>query len=574
MSNRLLAGDRSRSTAIPVDLLIVTGFLGFSLWYFAQIIQGGPPHLVRSGDGANILSFVVGRLYPEVFAGDPLLSDPGNFAHYQIFTTAWTTVIGRWAGGEFALAYLILAIPCVFLHLSGFFLLFRVTGAGPLSAAFCSLAMLATVPAVTGTYWGGFTDPQPRFLFQSLLPFLLVGAWMWRDLPKRWPLLFVALGLATYVHPVSGPAVAFAVWCAVLAANLANTDWRPRTVRLIAVGFLYLAVIAPFAYLYASVGENARGSEVSTDLVLSIAENRFAEGYLDLPLLLSRGIATTWLNLRGAFAIGAVFLAVWLWRRGGENRAFVHLLGGFLVGLAIVSVLVPLLDHLVAAWLDRYPVQIDLVRNTRYFIPAVLVLFFVGINRFLADKRPRAAPALVVVLSLVWLAGSPIATGLGTGSPIGAVVDTASCVLTSRRCQDPNSTRQPYRELVSYLRQSTDPNARLFATGGDHALRYAARRTLVFSDKDGGAFAYTNHRALLQWHGLLEQNRAAADQPEPEQRLRAWLQLARQLEADYLVSEHPVDPGWPLDGARILFENDRYAVLSVAETGVVAPVAD
>lgn len=574
LADRVFKMDGSRRNVGPTDFLIVVGFFCFSLWYFAQIIQGGPPYLVRSGDGANILSFVIARLHPENFAKDALLHDTGNFAFYRTFVTAWTAIIGRWAGGDFALAYLALAIPCVFLHLSGFFLLFRLVGLGAVAAVIGSVTMLATVPSAAGTYWGGFTDPQPRFLFQSLLPFLLAGAWQWRNRPARWRLLFLALGLATYVHPVSGPAVAFAIWCALSAVGFAETDWRGRTGRLIAMGFLYLLVIAPFAYLYTSVGENARGSGVSTDLVLSIAEQRFAPGYLDLPRLLADAMATTWLGIRGAFALGAVLVAVWLWQRRDEDRQFVRLLFGFFVGLLIVGILVPLLDHLVAAWMNRYPAQVDLVRNIRYFIPAVLIVVFVGSCRFLATRKPWAAPVIAALLSVIWLAANPIARGIGAGSPIGSVLESARCVVTARYCRDLAADRRHYRELVGFLRQNTAPGESLFATNGDHALRYAARRSLVFSDKDGGALAYANHAALLQWYRTFESDRAVAGRSDPKQRLQGWLQMARELGADYIVSDQPLDPDWPLDRTRVLFTNARYTVLSVPGPEGTAPTAD
>jgi hypothetical protein len=117
----------------------------------------------------------------------------------------------------------------VWLQLSGFYLLGRVAFASRLWSLVLAAVAAVTLHLPLGEIWGLWPDALPRVS----LPFLLAAAYRWRSHPPAWPWLMLAAGALTYVHPVSSPAWALAVWLGFLPFLPAEWPLSRRAAQLL-----------------------------------------------------------------------------------------------------------------------------------------------------------------------------------------------------------------------------------------------------------------------------------------------------------------------------------------------------
>ncbi len=104
-----------------------------------------------------------------------------------------------------------------------------------------------------GERWGIMEEPVTRFTFQAVLPYLLTLAWIWRNQPRRWPWVMAFTGALVYLHPVSTPAWALAIWLAMWLFIPASWSWFKQLGVMFANGLIMLLVVAWLALLGASV---------------------------------------------------------------------------------------------------------------------------------------------------------------------------------------------------------------------------------------------------------------------------------------------------------------------------------
>lgn len=545
-----------------VDALVLVLFALCGAVLYLDKIQGPYPYVRFGSDAGNIASFAAARLHPELFLRDPLLSDPANLRSYATINIPILNLLEPLAG-NYALAFAWFIPVQVFVNLAGFYLLGLVLFGGlSLPRRRFWAALLAVVLAVPFQMnlletWGVAGDPVTRFTFQALLPYLLALALLWRDRPARWPWLILAAGLLSFVHPVSTPAWAFAIWLGLLAGLPAAWGFKRRALTMLGLGGLLGMALAPYALTYLSTLGGARAAPLDYDLFVGVIQHYFPVFILDIPaalgeflqITLAAGLLPVALLLGGALA--------WLhWR----DRARLNQVLLWFAGLLVVSLLVPWVEHIIEQALRIPPLETELVRGLRYvvfFMLLISVWCLAEFDRRLAGSRWRMVPGL---LALALLAGWLQVADMHSVIPYRL----AGCLSQGQWvCVQANDDSR----AIQAMRQYTPPGATIFTTFAANGrmaysmpVRYLAGRALVFAFKDRGQLVTAHSPAVGEWFARLQAMNKADAIPSPPARMAAYLALARAWGADYVLADF--NPG-PLPNAEPVYGNSTYLLLKL-----------
>jgi len=537
------------------DVSILVAFAAFAFAYHMGRWQGADPFPFLYEDGANIASWAAAIDHPERFARDPLLGDPSNFAWYVTLHIPLLRALNA-AIGDYGTAFISLLGLHVFLQASGFYLLGRVLFQDRYWALLLAVITLPLVWINLGEYWGVFFDPQPRFTYQAILPFLLAAAVAWRGRPRRWPWLMVAAALLIYAHPVSGPSWAFAIWLSLWA-------WRPegwslgRQARaMVGLGLLFVALTVPFALLYLGAQRHGGGESVDPAALRTALAATFNVDSLDVAAAL-RDFAGSFGGAELAFWGLAALSAVVLVLLPNERRGPLAMVGLWVCGLLAVGVGLPWIDQRVARARGALPLEIDLVRSIRYFVPLMLLLVLWLLAAIYRRARTRigriGAAAVGLALTACWV----------ELHPIRYVGDAAECWARGRlTCPLPGQS--VVLEALERVRTDTPPGARLFATSFEVALRYATLRPVVYSP--AGPYPNAHPAEFMRWQDDGRRIRSAEQLPDARERVAALLRTASELGADYaLIDSRFLPPGLsPEPREALAWRNESFALVRLS----------
>ena len=529
-------------------------------------------HLLSSSDAANIASFSAALDHPQLFSNDALLNNPGNFAFYNTLHIPLIRLLAKWFG-NYSTPFAFLIFPVAFLHLLGFYWLGREVLKDRWLSFMFSLAVLIPVRLNLAEIWGLWQDVIPRFLFQSLLPFLLAAALHWGGKPKSWSWLMAVLGLLVYIHPVSLPAwglaLFFSFWFLAPAMPL-----KQKLLRLLLAGILFLLVIMPFTFNYLSTTTfGTRGSMPYAEL-MEIIRKRFIPGFLDLTFAFKEFIKIVVISdllmasLWGITLIGGIFL--FFTQKRIKDPILLSLISWW-AAVFIVSVVLPVMDHALAYRMQRLPYQFDLVRNLRFSIPLLLLSFFyllVQFRSFLSSRSSEkkrvisfSSAALGLMLLMGWMARNDFFHN-------SAFLQTARC-WTAGTLVCPFTDEKKINDQVGLLKavkELTPPGSRILAAADTSELmiRYYSLRPLVYSYKDGGAFIYASLDGLRVWW---QQYRAMSRILALDTRKALMDGLdgfAREYDAAFLVLEEKYAPQqyYP-DGLTNIYSNEGFSLFQL-----------
>jgi hypothetical protein len=541
------------------DWLFGAIFLAFAVVYFLGRLQGNYPVVILSGDGGNVASYAAALDHPDWFKADPALGASNNIGVYATIHIPLIRALNHLTG-DYGLAYAWLVLPQTFLQLFGFYILGRVLFKNRFWAFLLAFLTAMTVINIgLGEIWGVWQDALPRVTFQSLLPFLLALALVWKDRPGRWPWLMVFAGLLVYVHPISAPAWGLGIWLGLWLLLPKSWSWKRRILIMLGLGALFLAVLMPFIVNYLSYRGRDQGADYNT--VMAILQSFLPANLLNVPAALGSFLWNMTLSLLVPVALAGA-MATWLLKRGGRTEVKIVFL--WMAGIFIASVIIPYAEQLVEQHFHILPLETELIRCIRYFVP-LLLLFWIWP---LAEWRPRlsnltarrGAMALGIVLVGFW--------GATNRPAIRDMYQTLVCFTKARLvCSTPN----PLNELILTLRTETQPGEGILFFNQDPAytsqtlsVRYEALRPLVYTSRDGGLFSYANRSALPAWMDLTRQWEALRANPNSQERLSGLISMARTLKADYLIIDFKIAPtflaGLPLN---VLLQNAGYTLIKL-----------
>jgi len=541
------------------DWLAVLTFFVFAIVYFLGRLQGNYPVVILTGDGGNIASYAAALDHPGWFQADPALGASNNIGIYATIHIPLIRALNHLTG-DYGLAYAWLVLPQTFLQLLGFYILGRVLFKNRFWAFLLAFLTAMTVINIgLGEIWGVWQDALPRVTFQSLLPFLLTLTLVWKDRPGRWPWLMLFAGLLAYVHPISAPAWGLAVWLSLWLLQPKGWTWKRRTLVMLGLGVLFLVVLTPFAINYLSYRGRDQAADYNT--VMAVLQTYSPANLLNVPAALWSFLWNMTRSLLLPVAL-AGFAATWLLKK--SDRTTVKIVFLWMAGIFITSVLIPFAEQVIEQRFHILPLETELVRCIRYFVP-LLLLFWIWP---LAEWTPRlinpqarwAAIALGIVLFSFWSA---------TNRPaVRDIFQTFVCFTKARLvCPAPG----PLNGLILALRTQTHPGEGVLVFNEDTAyvsqslsVRYAALRPLVYTLRDSGMLGYGNRSALPGWLATTKQMDTLRALTDPQKRLEGLVPLAGSLGAIYLVVDFDVTPGMLRNlPVSVVMQNEGYILLKL-----------
>jgi O-antigen/teichoic acid export membrane protein len=541
------------------DWLAIVIFLSYAGWYFLGRLEANYPVVILSGDGGNIASYAAALDHPDWFKNDPALGDSNNIGIYATIHIPLIRALNHLTG-DYGLAYAWLVFPETFLQLLGFYCLGRVLFKSRFWAfllAFLTAMMVINIGL--GEIWGVWRDALPRVTFQSLLPFLLTLVLVWKDRPGRWPWLMIFAGLLVYVHPISAPAWGFAIWLSLWLLQPKGWNWKQRILVMLGLGILFLIPLIPFTFNYLSY--NARGQAADYSTVMTVLQTYAPADLLNAPAALGTFL---WNMTRSLLLPVALigFAATWLIKKG--NRTLIKVVLLWAAGIFIVSILVPSVERIVELRFHILPLETELVRCLRYFVPLLLLFWLWPLAelapRLVNQQARRGVIGLGIVLFGFWAA---------TNRPdVSAMLRVITCMAKARLvCV----SDRPIDGLIAALRTQTQPgdgvlffNEDTATTSQTLSVRYAALRPLVYTSRDSGILGYADRSALAAWLETTAQWESLRAMADPQERLKGLVPLAENLKADYLVIDFEVAPETLASlPVTVVMQNNGYILLKL-----------
>jgi O-antigen/teichoic acid export membrane protein len=519
------------------DWMVIVIFLAYAGWYFLGRLEANYPVVILSGDGGNIASYAAALDHPEWFKDDPALGDSNNIGIYATIHIPWIRALVQLTG-DYGLAYAWLVFPETFLQLLGFYILGRVLFKNRFWAfllAFLTAMMVINIGL--GEIWGVWRDALPRVTFQSILPYLLVLVLVWKDRPERWPWLMVFAGLLVYVHPISAPAWGFAVWLSLWYLHPIGWSWKRRMLVMAGLGALFLIPLVPFAVNYLFF--NTRGQTADYNTVMTVLQTYSPANLLNAPAALGNFLWNSTLSLLLPVAL-AGFVATWLIKK--DDRKPVNIVLLWALGIFIISIVIPSVERLVEQHFHILPLETELVRCLRYFVPLLLLFWLWPLaelaSRLVNPHARRATIALGIILFGFW--------GATNRPDLSAMLRVVTCISKGQLiCASDRSIDG----LIAALRTETQPGEGVLffnqdpnTTSQTLSVRYAALRPMVYTTRDSGILGYANRSALPAWLEITEQWESLRAMTDPRERLSNLIELAVSLKADYLVIDFNVSP--------------------------------
>lgn len=547
-----------RCNSTYFDVVVIVGFILFASLYTLGRWNGISPFIYIGSDSSYISSYAAVFDHPGQFANDYLLANPSIAAFYFAVHIPLIRFLGRLVGG-YGNAFIVLLPITIFLKLFGFYFLgkrlFKNKGLALL------LAVVTFPIVVTGAWdiWGLMGDALPRNLFEIILPWLIYFSIKWLDQPKRWYWSSFILGLFTYVHSIS----AGIVFCAVMLIFLLQSrdPFGKRIGRLAINVVIFLLTIVPFILNYISSIQYTQTVPISYQDSLVVLNDLFGANHLDtLPIFFE---LVKQLTVSGILPLAVVALIYLFASSKIKVKGAYRVLGVWILGILLVSVVFPLFETLVDPWLHMVSLRMMLIRGLRYIPPLLLVFAFLA---FFEQHEPSANhhPASFNFLFLVLISLSFVFTV--ANNPQDQYVNREIKCLFSGHWVCPTEQELDGVDIIKSLSTYTNKNDRIlaippFRVPFAYAIRYQALRPQGYSYSD--ATRLSNDPGLLKEVLLKMEPWSALEHADENTVLASYLALAPEVQADYLIVQ--LDDFTPESVEKLVpvYMNKHYALVSV-----------
>jgi hypothetical protein len=539
-----------------IDWAALAVFFLYAALLFIGLIQGDFPHVPLAGDAANTASFAAGLDHPELFHGDMLLENPRNLLVYSTFNVYFM----RWAAplaGSYSLALAMLVPIQAFFNLLGFYLLGRILLPNRFWAFLLPVLLSFTMPINLGEFWGIPPDPVARYNFQAALPFVLCMVLVWRERPGRWPWIMAATGLLFYLHPVSTPTWAVAIWLSLLGSKPPAWRGRKHLGWMFLMGLIFTGVALPYVLTY--LGNHVQGASASYDLILTVITDYFPPNLLDIPAAMGEFLPLVIKPGLLPLALGALIVLCAI----PACRLDLSPVLLWIAGILLTAILLPWGMHSVERILRRIPMETELARGMRYLIPFMLLFVLWALAELASRIRLRPAALLAAGAGLAFTLG----WGLYTYPPPDELRTALGCLSQGKLLCVPANN---YELAIRAVRELTPPGAPVYATFANISrfsygmpVRYNALRPLVYSNKDRGMLVYSNPAALQRWYDMVQATTFIKKNYDDENvMLKRHLVLARELGARYVITDLAFTPELAfIDPQSVIYRNDQFALI-------------
>ena len=520
-------------------------------------------------------TFAVAQDAPDLFLNDPFLSNEKNINSYNMVLVPLIKALED-VFGNYGTACAFLLPFFLFIHLAGWYVLGVAIFKNPWAGLLVSL--LTSTPMLTYyDYWGLILDALPRFLYQGMIPFLLaLSIWRGHAL-KWWPVILGGIGLLNYVHPLSTPAWTVAVMLGLWLSASELDFWQKARMMGVSV-IVLLVVLAPFVFNYLTSTIVETSNTVGYEQTLAILQERFLTmgGTGPLSALVNffsgrRGmdVDLLWYLIWTVGITGLVFSLVW--RKDSEEHAHLRQIAAWMAGILFVGGLVPILEQIIFAYLERIPPEFEILKTLRYLVPLILLAAVYALWLVSDQLEKRKLVTMTSARYLFWGTGALLLFAWGVTSQFqypdfrNAIRQNISCFLAGRLVCPLPQVSVDFIDILDVIRESTPVGSRIFSEGQEVAVRYYALRPLVFTYKDGAPLAYTDQEQLLVWSEHSETMEDLAFIRKFPFRHRAFVrgivELAQKTRADYLLLQEPFDAGkeYP-EPLSLMYTNTSYSL--------------
>jgi hypothetical protein len=552
-----------------IDAVVAVFAIAVAAVFFHGRWDGAVPYIDLDGDSAQVASFCAAMDHPDLFPEDALLSERQNFGFYATVQVPLIRALARYVTHDYGLA-VILPLPLLlFLQAFGFYRLGTALYKNRIVALALSCSTFLYYPfTLLRDYWGTSALATPRNWFQAFLP--LVLAYLVRERGRPWALVWahLAMGLLIYVHPVSTPPWAFALWLGCWVLHPPSWTFGKRVKWSLLCTAAFFVAATPFALQYLT--SHVHGVTQSYEAVYRITKSRFGSGYLEIARTAQEFLQMTldqrWLPV-------AVCGSIVLWLARKQDRTKLYLVWLWVVGLTVTSFVVPYFEQEIARQKKMMPVEVDFVRSWRYLVVLLHVLCLWPLTLFGGIRRPSRAltswwsPTVWIRRGLAAAAAAWLLSIQIERTPPDAVLDRGLRALEAGTLlrRDPNKSAGVL--ALEAVRDLTPPRSRLLVASDRVAsqVRFFALRQVLHSWKDGGPFAYANHAALIRWNQQNERfNKAKARSSKRMDQLAGWLDEGRRMKADYALLSQRLSEQSARDlGVTIVYANQRLTLVKL-----------
>jgi hypothetical protein len=554
-----------------IDIIVIFSIITYASLYFCGKWGGLTPSPELWSDAASITGYAAALEHPQNFINDPLVGNPKNSIPYDFFYIPVITLLSR-IFGDYSLATLVLLPVCIITQLIGFYLLGLALFKNRLFAVILVLITSIQVQYGAWDYWGLFSDPQPRFLFQAFVPFIFLLALKWKSKAAHWPIVMALVGLATYIHILSGPAIALTIWLGFLLVKQDNGLTKRHISWLWLTGCTYLIVISPILVKLIKAG-----SFFSSETSLSYTESYafIQENYavlLDVPAILSSYLKS--LTSYGILIPGIVGLFIAVWVRSEERKDFFLLLS-WLGGLLFCSLAVPLLEHSLLHSLKILPLEFDLVRNLRYTIPLWIMMALIGFNilrsrlLIVIHKKMMIIGINILILFLggVWFMQAYARYTLSSYYVNDYAIQTIKCI-RQQKLFCPSKNKQNVVAMLNYIDRKIPLEASFMSIPSGKLtdqIRYGGMRSVAFSESDSLRLSYydiseAKKISVLgkEWQQILQLTK--------DDQITKFIDFACVVGATHILAEGAYDNQLRNNrDLKIVFQNSSFSIAQILD---------
>ncbi len=501
-----------------------------------------------SSDVPTYTTIAAANTYPEAFVNDPVYDKKER---YNVHSTIITSIIPLFEeGGNFGLAYLSLTGVQFFLHGLAFYLLGMFLMRSPWQAVFFALVMSQAYWMPFGTYWGnGYTDYLPRSTFEIFYALFIMAALYIRNIPKLWPLFMMGMGLLAYVHSISTLPTAFGFWLGFAICRPQNTSIKKHCIWLIFCGLCFMAVISPiiFNFLRSSITLSKEDVDLFRE-VLSLRYNiEFTHYWTALKEFLIQ------YTLYSLFPFALVVFWGTMKLGSAEDKALMKQFTMWIFGV-IFCVILYLIDQETGFPLDRKPFEFDLVRVIRFLVFISICICCVGFNvvckhfeKVYVQYKKHIHITHVLLFTVLFLTGYPHKLLTSIGWYWNSANHT--------RYEEAYAPTIQNAAIINAIKEHTKKGSLIFDPNGDRAIRYVALRSLVYSWFDCSLYYYSKDvQSLKTWYNTQKDLKSSPT---------AYMDIAKESGADYLISHRPEDKEALQSIGRIVWENPKAIIVQL-----------
>jgi hypothetical protein len=548
------------------DVLVHVLFLIVAIAFFMGRWNGETPVTDLGGDAGNVSTFAAVLDHPENFSNDFIYSTKSNFSFYVSIFIPLIRFLENFVH-DYGLAYLLMSIPIIFIHMSGFYFLGKKLFANRFWALFLSFLSLVIVFTESADYWGIYRDPQPRMLCGALFPWLLNLTLTAIKKPKLRVLTIFLAGLMFYIHPVSTPCIGFIIWLGFLGFKPKSQSTGRHLLNQLLLGLLFAATAIPFAYMYLS-SRDVTAVRMTASTATAVAQTSTMGMYR-----LSEVFQNFTTIMLSSFLLPLSLVCTLITWFYFKQKEIVKVFLVWIAGVFFISFAITLMEAPIDKLANISPVLVQLNRSLRYVVPLLEIMIVLPFA--LASQSIEVKTRIAVIYSVLLYC-----LGIGVFAVLcnrfyyvtKDVLDVKFYAQRAMTCWikgdlfcPQNHALDSREELINYIKENTDEESTFFSIPPlDFArlIRYQGLRSVVYKYGDISVRSYSSAEEIKYKKAIRASWKLCDAMEDQQEATNCFLNFAEDLNTDYVIVETKSIENIDLSG-QIVFGADNFSVIQL-----------